>query len=156
MYYLDDYEIGKSYTLGSYTLTTNEIIQFGYEYDPQYYHINPDAAKNSFFGGLVASGWQLAAIWMKLYVEALLIDAMVEGSPGVDTLRWYRPVKPDETLFAKITILKKSPSLSQPSCEILHQRAELLDRTGACIMQFILYGLFRKRPIPNQITKDSL
>lgn len=79
MRYVEDYVVGETYELGFYQLDAAEIMEFGNKYDPQYYHINSALAKQSLFGELVASGWQITAIWMRLYVQSLLIDAAVEG-----------------------------------------------------------------------------
>lgn len=147
MRYLEDYEIGKSYELGSYKLETKEIIEFGQKYDPQYYHINDELGKQSLFGGLVASGWQVSSIWMRLYVLTMLNDAAVEGSPGVDEMRWLHPVKPGDLLTGRLTITKMTPSLSRPNCAILHKNGELLDQKGRPVMQLVLYSIFQKRPI---------
>lgn len=147
MRYFEDYDIGKTYKLGSYQLTEKEIIDFGEKYDPQYYHIHPEHAKKSLFGGLVASGWQVSAIWMRLYVDTLLENAAVEGSPGVETIRWLHPVKSNDLLIGKLTILKASPSLSRPDCAILHKQGELVNQDNQLIMKLILYSIFRKRPI---------
>lgn len=145
MLYLEDYVIGQSYDLGEYCLQSDEIINFGLQYDPQYYHIDPQKAQNSLFGGLIASGWQVAAIWMKLYVAKMLTNAAVEGSPGVDELRWFDAVRPNDCLHGNVTILRIMPSLSRPNCAILHKQGTLFNQHGSKIMQLILYSMFRKK-----------
>ena len=145
MRYVEDYAIGTTYELGFYRLEAEEIMEFGHKYDPQYYHTNSVLAKQSLFGELVASGWQITAIWMRLYVQSMLIDAAVEGSPGVDQLRWFSPVTPGSVLNGKLTIVNTSPSLSRPDCSILHKRGELFDVDGMLVMQLLLYSMFRKR-----------
>ena len=144
MHYLEDYEIGKTHDLGGYELSANEIITFGLQYDPQYYHIDSDQAQHSLFGGLIASGWQVAAIWMKLYVTTMLMEAAVEGSPGVDELRWFQSVRPSDSLYGTVTILRVTPSLSRQNCAILHKQGMLVNQHGEKVMQLILYSMFRK------------
>ena len=93
-------KIDTLYQLGQHTITSDEIINFGSVFDPQIYHTNPDLAKQSKFSGLVASGWHLTSIWMSLYVKSLIINIKSAGSPGVDQLRWFSPVRPNEELTA--------------------------------------------------------
>lgn len=146
MLYLEDYEIGKTYELGSYKLEGDEIKEFGKKYDPQYYHIDHDEAKRSLFGGLVASGWQVCSVWMYLYATSMLNDAAVEGSPGVDELRWLHPVKPGDVLTGRLIITKVRPSFSRTDCGILHKRGELIDQNDRQVMKLLLYCMFRKKP----------
>lgn len=146
MRYLEDYELGKTHCLGSYQLRSPDIINFADQYDPQYYHLNPEQAKHSRFGGLIASGWQVAAVWMKLYVETMLQNAAVEGSPGVKDISWLEPVKPGVLLSGTVTITRVCPSMSRQDCGILENFGVLMDREGNPVMQLVLYSLFRKRP----------
>src|SRR5687768_4952718 len=86
--YPQDFAVGEVYDLGSYRMGTEEIVEFGRRYDPQRYHVDSDVGAESPFGGLVASGWHTAAVFMRLYVDAILQDSAAEGSPGVEDLRW--------------------------------------------------------------------
>jgi acyl dehydratase len=142
---IQNLEFNERYNLGSHVITAEEIMRFGCEYDPQIYHTNPSLAKKTAFAGLIASGWHLTSIWMRLYVEALIIDVDSAGSPGVDELRWFTPARPNEKLTAYITLTKKSPSLSQGKFEIYHQKAELVNHLDSLVAQFIIYGLFPKK-----------
>src|SRR5690242_11639548 len=98
MLYFEDMKPGDKMELGTYTVTREEILEFANKFDPQPFHINEDAAKKSMFGGLIASGWHTASICMRLYVDAILSKSMSLGSPGVDELRWKRPVRPGDVL----------------------------------------------------------
>ena len=113
--YFEDFEEGQVYELGEKTLTKEEIVAFAREYDPQPFHVDEEAAKGSAFGGLIASGWHTAAIFMRLYADAVLSRAESMGSPGVEELRWLKPVRPGDTLSARLTVLDAAPSASRPS-----------------------------------------
>lgn len=145
MRYLEDYELGKTHALGSYQLRTSEMISFADQYDPQYYHLNATQAKKSQFGGLIASGWQVAAVWMKLYVETMLQNAAVEGSPGVKDISWIEPVKPGTLLTGSVTITRVCPSMTRLDCGILENYGVLMNDQRKPVMQLVLYSLFRKR-----------
>lgn len=98
MRYAEDYPKGERYSLGKHQITADETIHFGRTNDPQPYHVDETAARASAFEGLIASGWNTCAIWMKLYVATLLNDAAVESSPGVDEVRFLQPVHPGDVL----------------------------------------------------------
>ncbi|OLZ62620.1 hypothetical protein AV521_41500 [Streptomyces sp. IMTB 2501] len=146
MRYAEDYEQGRTYELGSYRVTEQEIAEFGRRFDPQPYHVDPGQAEDSLFQGLVASGWHTCAMFMRLYVDTLLDGAAVEGSPGVDELRWLRPVRPGDVLTGRLTVAGVTPSLTRPDCATLHKRGELTDAEGNQVMRLTLYSMFRRRP----------
>lgn len=146
MRYVEDYEEGRPYELGTYEVTEQEIVEFSRKFDPQPYHGDAELAQASLFKGLVSSGWHTCAVFMRLYVDALLDDAAVEGSPGVDELRWLRPVRPGDVLTGRLTVTGSTPSLTRPDCATLHKRGELLSPDGAPIMRLTLYSMFRRRP----------
>ncbi len=100
----EDYREGAVYELGTHAVTAEEIVAFAKLYDPQPYHLSEEAGAASFFGGLVASGFHTAAIWMGLYVRALLPGASVEGSPGLEGVRWLAPVRPGDVLVGRCEI----------------------------------------------------
>ena len=117
---------------GNYTVTEEEIIRFAEQFDPQTFHLDRDAAKDSIFGGLIASGWHTLSILMRMTVDGFLNETMALGSPGIDEARWIIPVRPGDTLSARLTILEKIPSRSRPergvlktSCEVLNQNGEV-------------------------------
>ena len=91
--YFEDFEPGQVYELGTRTITEEELVAFAREWDPQPFHVDPEAARESVFGGLIASGWQTGAIWMRMYVDTMLGSA-ARGSPGIEELRWLAPVRP--------------------------------------------------------------
>src|SRR5262245_32647886 len=108
--FFEDLEPGQVVELGSRAVTEEEIVAFGRQWDPQPFHVDPEAAKGSVFGGLIASGWHTGAIWMRLYVDALLDGAASMGSPGIEDLRWLAPVRPGDTLTGRLTVLETTPS----------------------------------------------
>lgn len=138
MRHLEDFRVGDVFELGSREVTEAEIVEFATRYDPQPRHLVRD-------DHLIASGWHLAAILMRLYVDAVLKDTAVEVSPGVDELRWLHPVRPGDVVTGRITVIGAGPSLTRPDCGILQQRGELADDRDRPVMSATLYGLMRKR-----------
>jgi acyl dehydratase len=105
--YFEDLRVGDTESFGSYTVTREEIVEFASQYDPQPFHVDPDAAAESPFGGLVASGWHTSAMTMRLLVDGYLDDAATRGALGIDELRWLDPVQPGDTLTARTEIVDK-------------------------------------------------
>jgi acyl dehydratase len=148
MKHADDYKVGDSFYLGTHTVSDNEIIAFASRYDPQPYHLSTVEGESSFFKGLVASGWHTAAMWMRLYVDKMLRGACVEGSPGVDELRWNSPVRPGDVLHGRCEVvgLKRNPF----RCEIVVvQKRGTLTRTGENqpVLSLVLNSRFLRRPM---------
>jgi acyl dehydratase len=144
--YAEDYPKGRVYELGSHKVTADEVTTFGETYDPQPYHVDEELGRESSFGGLIASGWNTAAIWMKLYVTTLLGDSAVEGSPGVDQLRWLLPVRPGDVLHGTAEIAGSTPSLSDAGIVIIRNNGRLVRDSGDTVMTLILSSRFRRRP----------
>jgi len=147
MKFAEDYDIGNVYDLGSHQVTAEEIVDFATRYDPQGYHVSVEVGRQSFFGGLVASGWNTASIWMSLYVRGLLADAEVRGSPGVDELRWYSPVRPGDWLHGSVEVLKITPDVFERNVATLKKRGILRcnDETKP-VMSLIIHSRFLRRP----------
>ena len=146
MRYAEDYPTGKWYDLGEHKVTVDEIIQFGRTYDPQPYHIDEELGQASVFKGLIASGWNTCAIWMKLYVTTLLPDSAVEGSPGVDEIRFLLPVRPGDVLHGTAEIVGTIPSFSDSGVAIIKNRGELTRADGQAVLTLTLNSRFRRRP----------
>ena len=146
MKFAEDFEVGDVHDLGEHEVTSEEIITFAKIYDPQPYHISAEAGCSSFFGGLVASGWNVASIWMRLYVRAMLIDANVQGSPGVDALRWNSPVRPGDVLQGNVEILDAVRNPFQRDVFTLRKRGTL-KREGEKreVMSLVLFSRFVSR-----------
>lgn len=128
--YFEDYEVGATYLLGDFVLSEREIIEFATRYDPQFFHLDPVAAARSHFGGLVASGWHTAAAMMRVVVDNFLSPVAGMGSPGVDELRWLKPVRPDERLTVQVTVEKARRSASKPDRGLIHNLMEVLGPDG--------------------------
>ena len=131
---------------GSHTMTQEEIIEFATKYDPQPFHIDPEAAKATFFEGLAASGWHTASVYMRMMVDELVNKTVSMGSPGVDELRWLKPVRPGDTMRARFTVIEARTSQKRPNMGIIRSRAELFNQHDEPVMTLIANGFFGRRP----------
>jgi acyl dehydratase len=145
--YFEDFPLGQVVELGSHTVTQDEIIAFARDYDPQPFHTDPLLAAQSSFGGIVASGWHSVGIFMRLLVDALLKETAGLGSPGVDEIRWLKPVRPGDTLSARTTFIAATPSRSKPDRGVVKHRGELANQHGEIVMTLIGMSLYRRRPV---------
>jgi acyl dehydratase len=143
--YFEDFEPGHVFELGSRTVTADEIVAFGREFDPQPFHVDEEAAAASNFGGLIASGWHTGAMWMRLYVDALLGGAASLGSPGIEELRWLAPVRPGDTLSGRLTVLEATPSVRRPDRGTIRSRGEMVNQDGVTVMAMTARGHFARR-----------
>ena len=132
--------------LGSRQVTEPEILAFASEYDPQPFHLDHEKGQDSLFGGLAASGWHTGALMMRMLVDTVLNDADSLGSPGVDELRWYKPVFPGDTLSARMTILESRTSNSRPNMGIIRHRCEVFNQNGEVVMSMLATNFFGRRP----------
>jgi len=126
--FFEDYTEGAMYEFGSVTVKEEEIIEFARQYDPQPFHTNPDIAQTTGFGGIVASGWHTAGMAMKLLVENYLPGRSALGSPGVDQLRWHKPVRPGDILSVRVTIIETKQSRSNPARGLLRTFVEVMNQ----------------------------
>jgi acyl dehydratase len=146
--YLEDFVPGTTHQLGSSRLTANEIIAFGRQFDPQPFHVDEEAGRTSPFGSLIASGWHTAATAHRLLVAGFSPQALTFGSPGVDELRFLRPVRPEDTLTLRATVLETRPSASRPDRGVVRLRTELLNQQGEIVLSMIGLSIFGRRPHP--------
>jgi acyl dehydratase len=146
VYYFEDIQPGAVLELGSRTVSESEIIAFAREYDPQPFHIDKTAAERSIFGGLIASGWHTCSLTMRLLVDGFLCRAASLGSPGVEQIRWLRPVRPGDTLSARIVVLETRPSQSKPDRGAVRMRTEVSNQQGELVMTMESTGLIGRRP----------
>jgi len=144
--YLEDFAPGQVLESPPRTLTKEEIITFARQYDPQPFHTDEATAKTSFYGGLIASGWQTVAIMMRLMWDAFLSTTASLGSPGCDEIRWLKPVRPGDTLRARFTITEVVPSRSKPDRGIVRTFNEILNQHGEVVMTVRGLGMFGRRP----------
>lgn len=143
--FLEDLEAGQVYQLGSQSLSEDEIIAFAERYDPQPFHIDPDAAAETIYEGVIASGWQTACLFMRLFVDGLLNRSAAMGSPGLDELRWLKPVRPGDRLEARVEVLEIRPSRSKPDRGLARLRCVVAGGSGDEVLTFVANVLFQKR-----------
>jgi acyl dehydratase len=143
--YLEDFFVGQRFALGQKTITAEEIVEFARDYDPQPFHLDEEAAAKTAFGGLVASGWQVGAIAMRLLAEHLLSRSASLGSPGLDKVQWLKPVRPGDTLTMSGEVLEVSPSRSKPDRGIAVSRYELHNQRGERVYRVEGKGMFATR-----------
>ncbi len=132
--FFEDYSPGSRHEFGPIKVEESEIINFATKFDPQVLHTDPDAARNSIYGGLIASGWHTAGLMMRLFVDHYLSHNASLGSPGVDELRWIRPVRPGDSLTMRVTITATKKSKTKPDRGIVHSFIEVLNQTGEVVM----------------------
>jgi len=144
--YWEDYAVGQRYLLGQTSFTETEIVAFAREFDPQSFHIDSGAAATSMYGGLIASGWHINAKLMRLFVDNYLDTRTSLGSPGVDKVRWLRPVRAGDTLTAWIECTAKTPSRSKPDRGVLHEKWLAENQRGELVVTIEGMGMVRRRP----------
>ncbi|MGQ0559021.1 MAG: MaoC family dehydratase [Sphingosinicella sp.] len=147
MIYFEDLELGKEKYFGSYEVTREEVIEFAGKYDPQPFHLSDEAASKTHFGRLAASGWHTCAMTMAVIARAVVAEEQAGlGSPGLDELRWLKPVFPGDTLHVHSTIIDKTPSRSRPDMGSFRTRTIVTNQDGAEVMHLISIVLIRRRP----------
>lgn len=143
--YLEDYVEGAVHEFGPVTITEDEIVRFGREFDPQLFHTDPNGSKETVYGGLIASGWHTCGLFMRLFVEHYLAGPASLGSPGVDELRWLKPVRPGDALILRITVHKVKPSRSKPDRGVLFSFCEMLNQDRAVVSTMMAMNLIQYR-----------
>ncbi|HLZ21313.1 MAG TPA: MaoC family dehydratase [Ktedonobacterales bacterium] len=132
--YFEDFVVGDTFELGDTTMTRESMLAFATQYDPQPFHVDEEKARDSVFGGLIASGWQTAALFMRLVVDNLLCDTLSMGSPGLDEIRWLKPVRPGDTLRARFTVLDTIPSTRKSDRGTVRSLGEMLNQRDEVVM----------------------
>jgi acyl dehydratase len=135
MLYLDDLKLGDSFVTGAQAVTADEIIAFGRQFDPQSFHVDPVAARETLFGELVASGWHTAAVSMRLMVDSMLGHAGGVIGQGVDELRWARPVRPGDTLRVEMTVAEIDPTPSRTGRGRIKLHCRTLNQDGRVVQE---------------------
>jgi acyl dehydratase len=135
-------EAGRVWTFGPAHLTEDEILAFAREYDPQWFHTDSERAKAGRWDGLIASGWQTAAIAMRLVVDNVLAGSETFGSPGLEYLKWLAPVRPDDALTLRIEVLDARRSERKPSLGVLRWRWTLANQDGVDVLELVATNLF--------------
>ena len=141
----EDFEVGGSISLGSKLVTAEEIVEFAGEFDAQPMHMDEAAGKASILGGLSASGWHTCSMFMRLMCDGFLLDSTSQGSPGLDYVRWKKPVLAGDTLTGKSTILAKRESKSKPNLGFVTVKSELSNQRGETVLELENTGMFLTR-----------
>lgn len=144
----EDLEVGSRHEVGTHTFTAEEIVAFAERFDPQPFHIDNAAAEASPFGGLIASGWHTCSVMMGMLVRNVLIGSTSLGSPGIDEIRWLKPVRPADTLRMFNSVLAKRVSKSQPDRGIVTTLWEGINQAGDTVITVrsnVLFGLRHPR-----------
>ena len=141
----EDFEVGGSISLGSKLVTAEEIVEFAGEFDAQPMHMDEAAGKESILGGLSASGWHTCSMFMRLMCDGFLLDSTSQGSPGLDYVRWKKPVLAGDTLTGKSTILAKRESKSKPNLGFVTVKSELSNQRGETVLELENTGMFLTR-----------
>ena len=143
--YFEDIKIGDSYKLGPLFVSKKEILEFANKYDPQPFHINEEKAKESLFGGLCASGWHTCSLYMKMLCDSFIKNLASLGSPGMNEIRWLKPLFPDQKIYGKVTIIKKTPSKSKPNIGSMITKSEVYNEKKELIMTLESISIVRKK-----------
>lgn len=144
--YFEDYVEGDVHRFGDVAVEADEIVAFAERYDPQSIHTDSEAAKHGPFGGLIASGWQTCGLTMRLYVEHYLTHNASLASPGLDELRWLKPVRPGDQLSMKVTVLKATPSRSKPDRGAVTSFIEAFNQAGEPVLTMKVVNIIGRRP----------
>ena len=147
MIYFEDLEVGSQTYFGSYEVTREEVLDFARKYDPQPFHLSDEAAARTHFGRLSASGWHTCAMTMAVIARAVVKEEQAGlGSPGIDELRWLKPVYPGDTLHVRGEIVEKTPSRSRPEMGSFRTRTTVTNQNDVPVMTMISIVLIRRRP----------
>ena len=143
--YFEDYVPGRTYDLGTVSVSEREIIEFAWAYDRQPMHVDPEAAAKGRFGGLIASGWHTTALAMRLFVDDFLSSVASMASPGVDELRWPNPVRPDDTIRVQVSILESIPSRSKADRGAVRTRIEAVNQHDQKVLSLTAISILGRR-----------
>jgi len=147
MIYFEDLLVGAETDFGSYEVTREEVLEFAHKYDPQPFHISDEAAAKTHFGRIAASGWHTAAMTMAVIARYVVGHEQAGlGSPGIDELRWKKPVYPGDTLHVRGRILETTPSRSRPEMGSFRTETTVTNQNDEVVMTFISIVLMRRRP----------
>ena len=147
MNYFEDLEVGTVHRFGRYEVTREEVVAFAGKYDPQPFHLSDEAAADTYFGRLSASGWHTCAMTMAMLVAHLKENAQAGlGSPGLDELRWLRPVYPGDVLRCESEVTEKRVSRSRPEMGVYKSRMTVFNQDDQSVLTMISNGLIATRP----------
>ena len=147
MIFFEDMHVGAERDFGHYDVTREEVLEFARKYDPQPFHLSDEEAAKTHFGRLAASGWHTCAMTMAVIVRAISEDRQAGlGSPGVDELRWLKPVYPGDRLTVRGSVVEKVPSRSKPHIGVIRTKTTVSNQNGVDVMSFTSIVMFQRRP----------
>lgn len=141
----EDFEVGQVFELPDYGVSEAEILRFAKEFDPQPIHTDPDYAAGSEMGGLIASGWHTASIFMRMQCDSFLLNTSSIVSPGVDQIRWLRPLRPGDVVSGTVEVTQVTASRSRPDRGSVYCKATVVNQHGEVIMTVTTRNIFRRR-----------
>ena len=144
--YFEDFTPGREFRTDGITITEAQILDFALAFDPQPFHLDVEAAKETIFGGLIASGFHTIALTFRLFAQTRALAACGLGSPGADELRWLRPVRPGDTLRATVQVLEQRPSGSKPDRGIVRLHWTTINQRGEPVLTMVSMQLVKRRP----------
>lgn len=143
--FFEDYPEGGVFEFGSIQVIESEVINFALQFDPQDFHVDPAAARETIFGGIIASGWHTAGMSMRLYADHYLTKVASLASPGLDQLKWIKPVRPGDELSIRITVIQTRRSQSKPDRGVVRSLIETLNQKGSVVMSMTAVNMIRCR-----------
>jgi acyl dehydratase len=144
-WYWEDFPVGNVREFGAYAVTREAVLAFASQFDPQPFHLDDAAAKASLFGALSASGWHTCAMAMRMMCDDYLLESSSLGSPGIDNLRWLKPVFPGDTLSIRLTVLESRPMGSRPKVGLVQSQWEVLNQEREVVLSMTGWGMFGRR-----------
>ena len=143
--YWEDFPVGSVREFGAMLVTREAVLAFASQFDPQPFHLDDAAAEASLFGKLSASGWHTCAMAMRMMCDGYLLSSASLGSPGIDNLKWHKPVYPGDTLSARFTVLESRAMASRPDVGLIRSLSEVLNQHGEVVQSMEAWGMFRRR-----------
>lgn len=141
----EDFEVGEVREFGAMTVRREDIVDFASRFDPQPFHLDEAAGRETPYGGQIASGWHTAALAMRMMCDEYLLDAASLGSPGLESLRWTAPVRPGDTLRMRLSVLGSRPLNSRPKVGLVETRWEVFNQRGELVLEMSGSGMFARR-----------
>jgi acyl dehydratase len=157
--YFEDFTLGSSQVYGPHEVSEDSIIAFAREYDPQPFHTDPEAAKDTFVGTLIGSGWHSCSINMRLIADGFLLETAAMGAPGIEEVRWLKPMLPGDVLHSQVTVIEARSSQSRPELGLVRFGFELLDQKDAAVLTQSNWILIARRgsppPVPHRVPQEN-
>jgi acyl dehydratase len=143
--YFEDFSVGDRFETAGKTFSEGEIMDFAFRYDPQRFHIDAEAAKDTIYGGLIASGIQTLAVTLRMVMQTGVYEGTGLGSPGIDGLKWFKPVYPGDTLRGVVEVLETRTSGSKPDRGYVTVRTDTLNQKDETVMTFVCMQIIKRR-----------